>query len=78
MVWGLGSFSRVSAGQGWLFVTIMAALIPLSMLLVKTMNLLMLGEDYARNLGLNIRRARLLVIGCSGILVAIVTAYCGP
>ena len=48
------------------------------MLLVKTMNLLMLGEDYARNLGLNIRRARLLVIGCSGILVAIVTAYCGP
>ena len=78
VVWGLGSFSRVSAGQVWLFVTIMAALIRLSMLLVKTMNLLMLGEDYARNLGLNIRRARLLVIGCSGILVAIVTAYCGP
>ena len=42
------------------------------------MNLLLLGDGYARNLGLNIRRARLLVIGSSGILVAIVTAYCGP
>ncbi|MDD7318963.1 MAG: iron ABC transporter permease [Prevotella sp.] len=78
VVWGLGSFSRVSAGQVWLFVTLMAVLIPLSMLLVKTMNLLLLGEDYARNLGLDIRRSRLLVIGCSGVLVAIVTAYCGP
>ena len=78
VVWGLGSFSRVSAGQVWLFVGLMTVLIPLSMLLVKTMNLLLLGEDYARNLGLNIRSARLMVIGCSGVLVAIVTAYCGP
>ena len=37
-----------------------------------------LGDGYARNLGLNIKRARLLVISCSGVLVAIVTAYCGP
>jgi iron complex transport system permease protein len=42
------------------------------------MNLLLLGDRYAANLGLNIRRARLLVIVCSGVLVAIVTAYCGP
>ena len=42
------------------------------------MNLLLLGDGYARNLGLNIKRARLLVISCSGVLVAIVTAYCGP
>ena len=41
-------------------------------------NLLLLGDSYARNLGLNIKRARLLVISCAGILVAIVTAYCGP
>ena len=57
---------------------IMAVLLPLSFLLIKTMNLLLLGDGYARNLGLNIRRARLLVISCSGVLVAIVTAYCGP
>ena len=42
------------------------------------MNLLLLGDRYAANLGLNIRRARLLVIISSGVLVAIVTAYCGP
>ena len=47
-------------------------------LLVKPMNLLLLGDRYAANLGLNIRRARMLVIISSGILVAIVTAYCGP
>ena len=78
VVWGLGSFSRVSGNQVWLFVSLMAVLLPLSMLLIKTMNLLLLGEQYARNLGLDIRRARLLVIGSSGVIVAIVTAYCGP
>ena len=78
VIWGLGSFSRVSGNQMMLFVTIMAILIPLSFLLVKTLNLLMLGEGYARNLGLNIKRARVLVITCSGVLTAIVTAYCGP
>ncbi len=78
VIWGLGSFSRVSGNQMMLFVTIMAILLPLSFLLVKTLNLLMLGDGYARNLGLNINRARILVISCSGVLTAIVTAYCGP
>ena len=78
VVWGLGSFSRVSGEEMALFVGLMAILLPLSMLLVKTMNVLLLGDEYARNLGLNLRRARMLVIGSSGILVAIVTAYCGP
>lgn len=78
VVWGLGSFARVSGDQMVLFVVLMAILLPLSMLLVKTMNLLLLGDAYASNLGLNIQRARTLVILSSGVLVAIVTAYCGP
>ena len=78
VIWGLGSFARVSGDQMLLFVTLMTLLIPLSFLLIKTMNLLLLGNNYARNLGLNIHRARLLVILSAGILVAIVTAYCGP
>ncbi len=78
VVWGLGSFSRVSAGQVWLFVSIMAVLVPVSMLLIKTMNILLLGDKYAQNLGLNISQARVSVISCSGVMVAIVTAYCGP
>lgn len=78
VIWGLGSFSRVSGNQMTLFVSLMLVLIPLSFLLVKTLNLLLLGEGYARNLGLNIKRARIEVIACSGVLTAIVTAYCGP
>lgn len=78
VIWGLGSFARVSGDQMTLFICIMVVLLPLSFLLVKTLNLLLLGDTYARNLGLNIKRARLLVITCSGVLVAIVTAYCGP
>ncbi len=78
VIWGLGSFSRVSGEQMYLFILLMVILLPLSFLLVKTLNLLLLGESYARNLGLNIRRARLLVISSAGILTAVVTAYCGP
>lgn len=78
VIWGLGSFARVSGDQMTLFICIMVVLLPLSFLLVKTLNLLLLGDAYARNLGLNIKCARLLVITCSGVLVAIVTAYCGP
>ena len=78
VVWGLGSFARVSGDQTLLFVAIMAALLPLSFLLIKTLNLLLLGDAYAHNLGLDVSRARHRVILCSGILVAIVTAYCGP
>lgn len=78
VIWGLGSFARVSGNQVVVFVCIMSVLLPLSFLLIKTLNLLLLGDAYARNLGLNIKRARLFVITCSGVLVAIVTAYCGP
>lgn len=78
VIWGLGSFSKVSGGQVYLFVCIMAVLIPLSFLLIKTLNLMLLGDGYARNLGLRVKRARLYVITCSCVLTAIVTAYCGP
>lgn len=78
VIWGLGSFSRVSGGQTSVFILLMLLLLPLSFFLIKSLNLLLLGDSYAQNLGLNIKRARLLVIGCSGVLVAVVTAYCGP
>ena len=78
VVWGLGSFSRVSGDEMVLFVVLMCILLPLTGLLVKSMNLLLLGDRNAATLGLNIRRARMLVIISSGVLVAIVTAYCGP
>ena len=78
VVWGLGSFSRVSGDEMILFVVLMCILLPLACLLVKPMNILLLGDRYAANLGLNVKQARMLVIVSSGVLVAIVTAYCGP
>ncbi len=78
VIWGLGSFSRVSGGQTYVFIMLMILMLPTAFFLIKTLNLLLLGDSYARNLGLNIKKARLLVIGCSGVLVAVVTAYCGP
>lgn len=78
VIWGLGSFARVSGGQVYVFAAMMAVMLPLSMLLAKPLNILLLGERYAANLGLNVRRARLWAIISAGVLTAIVTAYCGP
>lgn len=78
VIWGLGSFSRLSGNDVWYFAVLSLLLQPFAFLLVKPMNLLLLGEEYARNLGLNCRRARLLVILSSGIQTAVVTAFCGP
>ncbi|MGM9699720.1 MAG: iron chelate uptake ABC transporter family permease subunit [Prevotella sp.] len=78
VVWGLGCFSRTSGTQLLVFTMLMCILLPLSMLLIKTMNVLLLGDNYARNLGLDIRRSRIAVIISSGLLAAVVTAYCGP
>lgn len=78
VVWGLGSFARVSGGEMGVFLGLMVVLLPLSLLLIKPLNMLLLGDNYARNLGLRLQRAKLLVILSSGTLAAVVTAYCGP
>lgn len=78
VVWGLGSFSRISGDELWFFIILMLLLLPLPLLMAKTMNMMLLGDDYASNLGLNINRSRSQVIITSGIIVAVVTAYCGP
>lgn len=78
VVWGLGSFSRVSGNHMILFVVIMCILTPLSFLFAKSLNAMLLGDRYAANLGLDVKRMRTYIILCSGTLVAVVTAYCGP
>ncbi len=78
VVWGMGSFQRVSPERFTPFAISIGVLLVLSLPLVKTLNLMLLGDSYARNLGLNLKRARLLVITSSGMLCAVTTAYCGP
>lgn len=78
VVWGLGSFSNVSGHHLWFFTGAMLLLLPLAFLLIKPLNLLLLGDNYARSLGLDVRRSRLYIIATACIYTAIVTAYCGP
>lgn len=78
MLWGMGSLDGVTPSLLPLYVTITLAALVLSLLMVKPLNLLSLGDNYARNLGLNTRRARNYAMLLTGLLTAVVTAYCGP
>ena len=78
VIWGMGSFSNVSKAQLPFFaITVLVGTIG-SFLLFKTLNLLLLGELYAENLGVNIKRSSMLIILASGFLTALITAFCGP
>lgn len=77
-IWGMGDFSSVSLSDMPLFVAISFIGILLSVLLIKPLNALLLGDRYASNLGVNIRQARVMLLLCTGLLTAIVTSYCGP
>ena len=78
VIWGMGSFSNVSKAQLPFFAIAVVAGAIGSFLLFKTLNLLLLGERYAENLGVNIRRSSMLIILASGFLTALITAFCGP
>ena len=78
VMWGMGDFSGVSLSKlPWLAGFVVAGLF-CSLLLVKPLNALLLGESYAANLGVNVRRTRVLILVCTGVLTAVVTAFCGP
>lgn len=78
VIWGLGSFSNVTSGELPYLMLVMLAIIFISLFFTKQMNLYLLGERYAQNLGVNIRGVRTILILLSGLLVAITTAYTGP
>ncbi len=78
MVWGMGSFGGVSARMMPYFASVSLLSLAASLLLIKPLNALMLGERYAENLGVNIVRVRNWLLVVTGLLTAVVTAFCGP
>lgn len=78
MVWGMGSFGNVSSQQMMFFIPLALIALAASLLLVKPLNAMLLGELYAENLGFNIRRLRIVLLIITGLLTAVVTAFCGP
>ena len=78
MVWGMGSFGGVSMRMMPTFASVTLVGLLGSILLIKPLNALMLGDRYAENLGINIIRVRNWLLMVTGLLTAIVTAFCGP
>jgi len=78
VIWGLGSFGNISLAQLRIFVPLVLIGLALSSLMIKPLNILLLGEHYAKNLGLNTRSVQILVILLTGFLIALITAFCGP
>ncbi|MBQ7440274.1 MAG: iron ABC transporter permease [Prevotella sp.] len=78
MVWGLGNFGGVTMDQMPVFASICILGLITSLLLIKPLNALLLGEQYAENLGVNTLRVRNYLLVVTGLLTAITTAYCGP
>ncbi|WP_455536267.1 iron chelate uptake ABC transporter family permease subunit [Prevotella koreensis] len=78
MIWGLGNFGGVTMQQMPAFASVTIFGLIASLLLVKPLNALLLGDQYAENLGINIKRVRNSLLFVTGILTAISTAFCGP
>lgn len=78
VMWGLGSFSGVPLERIGYFAIICLIGLSISLILIKPLNLLLLGDNYAVNLGVNIKKTRTLILLSTGVLTSIVTAYCGP
>lgn len=78
MVWGMGNFGGVSMSHIPLFSLLCIVGIMGALLLVKPLNILLLGPQYAESLGISTRQLRNLLLLIVGLLTAITTAFCGP
>ncbi len=78
VVWTMGSLGDVTTSQLWLVAPAIILGLAIAVALIKPMNLLMLGEPYARTMGLNITRTRGLILLSTTLLAGTITAFCGP
>ena len=78
LLWGMGNFNSVSLQQMPIFASLCVVGLVLALLLIKPLNAILLGDNYAINLGVNLRRTRNLLLLATGLLTAVITAYCGP
>lgn len=77
-MWGMGNFNGVSLGQLPVFSLLIFAGLIISVLLVKPLNVILLGDNYARSLGIRMNRVRNMLLLATGMLASVVTAFCGP
>lgn len=77
-LWGLGSFANVSWEQMPFFLSILILFSVSAFFLMKPLNALLLGENYAYSLGVNLKKIRLAILLITGVLTGVCTAFCGP
>ena len=78
VIWTMGSLGDVTGSRLMLMLPVVAAGLVLAVAVIKPLNLLLLGENYARTMGLNVQRTRTLVFLSTVLLAGTVTAFCGP
>jgi iron complex transport system permease protein len=78
IVWGLGSFSGVKSNVIYFMIPFFSIIYLSLFLLVKPLNALVLGEHYAKSMGVNIKTTKIIIIIITSVLTAVVTVYCGP
>lgn len=78
IMWTFGSLSGVTWPQLYILALIVLIGLLLAVTQIKTLNLLLLGEQYATSLGLNIRKSKIVIILTTGLLTGAITAFCGP
>jgi iron complex transport system permease protein len=78
IIWTLGSLGSVTKGQLTVLIPAILLGFSLAFLKVKDLNAFLLGENYARSLGINILRSRVIIFFSTSILAGTVTAFCGP
>ena len=78
VIWTMGSLGDVTGSQLALLLPVVTAGLVLAVAVIKPLNLLLLGENYARTMGLNVQRTRTLIFLSTVLLAGTVTAFCGP
>ncbi|MDP4209357.1 MAG: iron ABC transporter permease [Bacteroidota bacterium] len=78
LVWTMGSLGNVSGTHLWVLLPSVGIGLIISLLTIKMLNLMLLGENYARSMGLNVNLARFLIFFSTSILAGSITAFCGP
>lgn len=78
MMWGMGNFNGVALNQLPLFTISLGVGLAMSILMIKPLNVIQLGENYALNLGIRMQWVRNMLLVTTGLLTSVVTAFCGP
>jgi iron complex transport system permease protein len=78
VIWTMGSLGNLTSGQLNVLLISVSAGVIISLASAKMLNALLLGENYARSIGLNIKISRIVIFTCTSILAGSVTAFCGP